>query len=97
MILQSFVDENRCNMKKLEESWRQNNMEEVSAVAHKMVTSFGHIGANEITYDLRILEQMNGKLSNIEVEKIIQNLNTNTSQLFPLLRAKANELQSTTN
>ncbi|HSW67937.1 MAG TPA: ATP-binding protein, partial [Bacteroidales bacterium] len=60
MILQSFVDENLCNMKKLEESWQQNNMEEVSAVAHKMVTSFGHIGANEITYDLRILEQMNG-------------------------------------
>jgi HPt (histidine-containing phosphotransfer) domain-containing protein len=48
VILHSFINENKRNLETLEVSLANNDYSTIAALAHKMLTSYGHLGVNNI-------------------------------------------------
>ena len=55
-ILETFYDSLKSNLKSLEEQAARNDFEEASKIAHKMISSFGHVHARSPVKRLRELE-----------------------------------------
>ena len=60
-IVQSFVEETRENLRRMHEALKADDVERLSAVAHKMIPLFTLIGAKRVVTLLRRLEAAKGR------------------------------------
>jgi len=93
VIINSFVDENTKNIKTLEANLKDNNYEAISALAHRMVTSYAHLGMKGVTEDLLKLEKINGNPQHREVKNLIASIRKKSASVFPKLKKKVKEYE----
>ncbi len=93
VILQSFVTENTKNIEILEAELKNNDFEAIKSLAHKMLTSYGHLGVKIVTEDLRKLEKINGKPHYREVRDLIGAIRKKSASVFLKLQKKAREYE----
>lgn len=94
VILNSFVDENKRNLEALKLSLAGNDYAKIAALAHKMLTSYGHLGVKHISDELHKLEKLDGSPDCKEVQKLVAMVQKKSAGIFPLIQKKAMELKS---
>lgn len=70
-ILDSFVSETRLNLDRLRNALAENDTDELSAVAHKMIPLFTLIGAAQTVRWLRQLEAAQGEVLDEELKSVV--------------------------
>ena len=93
VIINSFVDENTKNIKTLEANLKENNYEAISTLAHRMLTSYAHLGMKGVTEDLLKLEKINGNPQHREFKNLIASIRKKSASVFPKLKKKAKEYE----
>lgn len=93
VILQSFINENTRNLESLDESLKLNDYPSIAALAHKMLTSYGHLGLRNITDELRKLEKLDGSPNHEDVRELIEMVQKKSAGIFPFIQEKARELE----
>ncbi|MDZ4205261.1 MAG: ATP-binding protein [Bacteroidales bacterium] len=91
-ILNSFVAESNHNIGMMLSSLGNNDYQTISALAHKMLTSFGHLKATGITEILRKLEQIESTPDSQEISLLVNEVAGKAYMLFPKIETKAREL-----
>ena len=69
-IVESFVEETRENLRRIRESLEKDDVERLSAVAHKMLPLFTLIGAKRVVALLRRLEAAKGRTLDEELRTV---------------------------
>jgi len=92
-ILHSFIVENTRNIESLDESLNANNYPAIAELAHKMLTSYGHLGLRTVTDELRKLEKLDGSPSHVEVKQLIELVQKKSTGIFQFIQEKARELE----
>lgn len=92
VILNSFINENRRNLDSLNESLKLNDYPSIASLAHKMLTSYGHLGLKSVTDELRKLEKLDGSPSHDDVKDLIEMVQNKSAGIFPFIQEKAREL-----
>ncbi len=91
-ILNSFVSENHQNIQAMLNSLQASDRQAIGALAHKMITSFGHLRATNITEILHQLEHPENIQNANELGKLVKELASKANDLFPQIEAKVKEL-----
>jgi signal transduction histidine kinase/DNA-binding response OmpR family regulator/CHASE3 domain sensor protein len=92
VILNSFINENKRNIQTLELSLANSDYSTIAALAHKMLTSYGHLGVKHVTAELSKLEKMDRSPDHREVQELVALVQKKSSGLFPFIEQKAKEL-----
>jgi len=92
VILNSFINENKRNIETLELSLGKNDYPAIAALAHRMLTSYGHLGVKHVNEELRKLEKMKESPDHREVQELVEMVQKKSSGLFPFIEKKAIEL-----
>ncbi|HHN47760.1 MAG TPA: response regulator [Bacteroidales bacterium] len=92
VILNSFINENKRNIQTLELSLANSDYSTIAALAHKMLTSYGHLGVKHVTTELSKLEKMDKSPDHRAVQELVALVQKKSSGLFPFIEQKAKEL-----
>lgn len=85
-IVQSFIKQSREDMNTLEEYAQKRDWLEVSEMAHKMLTSYGHFGVTLALENLRMLDkQRSGGIDQKASALAVKQLRTVLDELIPVL------------
>ena len=87
IVIQSFLENGESNLKILNDFYEEQDVKEVGAVAHKMLTPFSQLGDNPVVPILMKLERLVD--SGIEPEEqndLITSLNTECETIFKTLK-----------
>lgn len=93
VILNSFIDENKRNLEILELSLTSNDYVTISALAHKMLTSYGHLGVKHVSDELSQLEKIDSIPNHDEIQELVLMVQQKSEGIFPSIRKKATELE----
>ncbi|MBE0663203.1 MAG: response regulator [Bacteroidales bacterium] len=97
VILHSFIDENKRNLETLELSLASNDYGTISALAHKMLTSYGHLGVKHVSEELSRLEKINSTPDHEEIKELVTVVQQKSEGIFPFIKKKATELEEQAN
>jgi signal transduction histidine kinase/CheY-like chemotaxis protein len=92
VILNSFINENKRNLETLELSIESNDYATIAAIAHKMLTSYGHLGVKNVNEELRKLEQLDEVSDRKEIQGLVEAVQKKSEGIFPFIQQKAFEL-----
>jgi HPt (histidine-containing phosphotransfer) domain-containing protein len=92
VILHSFINENKRNLETLEVSLANNDYSTIAALAHKMLTSYGHLGVNNLSEELHKLEKLGETPDPREVQELVAAVQNKSTGIFPFIKKKALEL-----
>jgi signal transduction histidine kinase/CheY-like chemotaxis protein/HPt (histidine-containing phosphotransfer) domain-containing protein len=93
VILHSFINENKRNLESLEQSLINNDYPAISALAHKMLTSYGHLGVKEVADELRRLESIDGNPDRQQIQMLVKMVQSKSAGIFPFILMKAKEFE----
>jgi signal transduction histidine kinase/CheY-like chemotaxis protein len=93
VILHSFINENKRNLETLETSLANNDYHTIAALAHKMLTSYGHLGVNNLSEELHKLEKLGESPDPVEVQELVAAVQKKSIGIFPFIKIKATELE----
>lgn len=93
VILNSFIDENKRNLETLEISLTCNDYGTISALAHKMLTSYGHLGVKHVSDELSRLEKIDSIPDHDEIKELVLMVQQKSEGIFPFIKKKATELE----
>jgi signal transduction histidine kinase/DNA-binding LytR/AlgR family response regulator len=93
VILHSFINENKRNLESLEKSLINNDYPAISALAHKMLTSYGHLGVKEVADELRRLESIDGNPDRQQIQMLVKMVQSKSAGIFPMILMKAKEFE----
>lgn len=94
VILNSFITENRRNIETLEQNLRNNDYESIAALAHKMLTSYGHLGVGYVASDLRRLEKVRETRNYREAKDLINSVRKKSAGLFPKIQKRLRDFEN---
>ena len=96
VILESFINENKRNLQDLESCLSNSDYVTISLLAHKMLTSYGHLGVNNISEELRKLEKIDGKPNHDQISQLVGLVQKKSEGIFPVIQQKVRELNEMT-
>lgn len=94
VILNSFITENRRNIETLEQNLRNNDYDGIAALAHKMLTSYGHLGVSNVAGDLRRLEKVRETRNLREAKDLISMVRKKSAGLFPKIQKRLRDFEN---
>lgn len=92
VILNSFISENKRNLQTLESCLTNSDYKTISMLAHRMLTSYGHLGVNNISEELRKLEKIDGNPDHAQIRELVELVRKKSAGIFPFIQKKAREL-----
>ncbi len=93
-ILHSFVSENRQNISAMQSFLEAADYKALANLAHKMLTSYGHVGATHISSNLRLIEQYDQLQDKSQIAYLVAQVVKDSEDLFPMIESKADELHA---
>lgn len=92
VILNSFISENKRNLETLDLCLQNNDYSTIAALAHKMLTSYGHLGVKDLSEELRKLEKLDESVDLNEIRELVNVVQKKSTGIFPFIQKKALEL-----
>jgi len=86
-IIETFIVENENNVKIIQQSLMDDDMQQIAKIAHKMAPLFTLIGASEVAEQLRMLELCNESAPTHEIKQITTNVLKEVNKILDFARS----------